>query len=133
MRLRAAGVGGAHGIGIALAAGIGAFFILEKLVLWRHCTPRSTQTTAPTTTTTTTATKPQHSWLLVGDSIHNALDGVIIAAAFLTDTKLGHRHQRRHHGPRNPAGSRRLRRPPELRHVREAEPCSGISRPPSPQ
>jgi zinc and cadmium transporter len=27
--------------------------------------------------------------VLVGDSIHNALDGVLIAAAFLTDVKLG--------------------------------------------
>ena len=28
---------GAHGIGIALAGGIIAFFVLEKAVLWRHC------------------------------------------------------------------------------------------------
>ena len=27
--------------------------------------------------------------MLVGDSIHNALDGVLIAAAFLTDVRLG--------------------------------------------
>jgi zinc and cadmium transporter len=30
------GPGGAHSIGIALVAGLGVFFIIEKLVLWRH-------------------------------------------------------------------------------------------------
>ncbi|TLY60401.1 MAG: ZIP family metal transporter, partial [Gammaproteobacteria bacterium] len=35
-----AGVGpaGAHGIGIALVLGLGIFFVIEKLVLWRHAT-----------------------------------------------------------------------------------------------
>jgi zinc transporter ZupT len=30
------GPAGAHGIGVALVAGLGVFFIIEKLVLWRH-------------------------------------------------------------------------------------------------
>jgi zinc and cadmium transporter len=30
------GVGGAHAIGVALVVGLGVFFIIEKLVLWRH-------------------------------------------------------------------------------------------------
>ena len=30
------GPGGAHSIGIALVVGLGVFFIIEKLVLWRH-------------------------------------------------------------------------------------------------
>ena len=34
--VESAPAGSAHGIGIALTAGIGVFFILEKLVLWRH-------------------------------------------------------------------------------------------------
>ena len=29
--------GNTHGVGLALAGGIIAFFILEKMVLWRHC------------------------------------------------------------------------------------------------
>ena len=33
----AAGPGRTQGIGIALVAGIIAFFMLEKMVLWRHC------------------------------------------------------------------------------------------------
>jgi zinc and cadmium transporter len=34
--VEAVGPGGAHGIGVALVAGLGVFFIIEKLVLWRH-------------------------------------------------------------------------------------------------
>jgi zinc and cadmium transporter len=30
------GPGGAHAIGVALVVGLGVFFIIEKLVLWRH-------------------------------------------------------------------------------------------------
>src|SRR5262249_60948208 len=30
------GPGGAHAIGAALVVGLGVFFIIEKLVLWRH-------------------------------------------------------------------------------------------------
>src|SRR5579871_2539327 len=30
------GSGGAHSIGAALVVGLGVFFIIEKLVLWRH-------------------------------------------------------------------------------------------------
>jgi zinc transporter ZupT len=34
--MQSVGPGGAHGIGIALVVGLGVFFIIEKLVLWRH-------------------------------------------------------------------------------------------------
>ncbi len=34
--MEAVGPGGAHSIGTALVAGLGVFFIIEKLVLWRH-------------------------------------------------------------------------------------------------
>ena len=75
-------------IGVALVAGIGVFFVLEKLLLWRHCHADECETHAPGT--------HQHGrdratgvLVLVGDAIHNALDGVLIAAAFLTSTRLG--------------------------------------------
>ena len=55
--------------------------------------------------------------VLVGDSIHNALDGVLIGAAFLTDVKLGIVTAHCRDGARNPAGNRRLRRAAELGHV----------------
>jgi zinc and cadmium transporter len=34
--MQSVGPGGAHGIGVALVLGLGVFFIIEKLVLWRH-------------------------------------------------------------------------------------------------
>jgi zinc transporter ZupT len=34
--MQSVGPGGAHGIGVALVVGLGVFFIIEKLVLWRH-------------------------------------------------------------------------------------------------
>lgn len=84
-----AGVSGAHGIGVALAAGIGAFFILEKLVLWRHSHSEEYADHGAHHHHHDHRDKASAFLVLVGDSIHNALDGVIIAAAFLTDTKLG--------------------------------------------
>ncbi len=73
-------------IGAAVLAGIGLFFVLEKLVLWRHCHHADCETHSP---------HEQHrdraaGWIvLFGDGVHNAFDGVLIAAAFLTDVKLG--------------------------------------------
>jgi zinc transporter ZupT len=34
--MQSVGPGGAHAIGVALVIGLGVFFIIEKLVLWRH-------------------------------------------------------------------------------------------------
>jgi zinc and cadmium transporter len=73
-------------IGAAVLAGIGLFFILEKLVLWRHCHSQGCETHAPDPSQRDRAA----GWIvLIGDGVHNAFDGVLIAAAFLTDTRLG--------------------------------------------
>ena len=61
-----------------LLAGILAFFILEKLVLLRHCHTDECQVHG--------ATAPL---VLIGDAFHNFIDGAIICAAVLTSVPLG--------------------------------------------
>lgn len=73
-------------IGLALVAGIFAFFVLEKFVLWRHCHQEDCEPHSPTQHH---RDKASAALILTGDSIHNALDGVLIAAAFMTDVSLG--------------------------------------------
>ncbi|MGQ0834051.1 MAG: ZIP family metal transporter [Gammaproteobacteria bacterium] len=79
-----AGPGRAHEIGIALASGIGLFFVLEKFVLWRHCHAEQWEGDHVHARAHASGVL-----VLVGDAFHNVLDGVLIAAAFLTDIKLG--------------------------------------------
>lgn len=81
-----AGPAGYGKVGVALLGGIALFFILEKLVLWRHCHEDHCETHAPD--------HDQHrqapgTMLLVGETMHNVLDGVLIAAAFLINVNLG--------------------------------------------
>jgi zinc and cadmium transporter len=95
-----AGVAGAHAIGLTLIAGLGVFFVIEKLVLWWHI--RGEEETdaqqahrhgahAPHSHAAHSHRRDRASGVLVlvGDSLHNALDGVLIAAAFLTSVSLG--------------------------------------------
>ena len=69
--------------------GILLFFILEKLVLWRHCHHEHCEAHE------LLAREHSHDhgrsglMITVGDTFHNFVDGVIIAAAFLTDMHLG--------------------------------------------
>ncbi len=81
------GVDDFHEIFLAVLLGLLGFFLLEKLVLWRHChsdhcvahTPHNHEENAGAT-----------GWMiLIGDGLHNFVDGVLIAAAFMTDTHLG--------------------------------------------
>jgi zinc and cadmium transporter len=78
--------GGTHGIGIALVGGIVVFFVLEKLVLWRHCHVDACEAHGPTEHHRARASATLILW---GDAFHNVLDGVLIAAAFMTDPHLG--------------------------------------------
>jgi zinc and cadmium transporter len=67
--------------------GILLFFVLEKLVLWRHCHHQSCEAHEPP------GAGYDHGrsgmMIMVGDTFHNFVDGVIIAAAFITDVRLG--------------------------------------------
>jgi len=87
--METAGADGAHGVGLALAAGIGVFFVLEKLVLWRHSHSEEYADHGAHHHHHEHREQASAMLVLVGDAIHNALDGVLIAAAFLTDVRLG--------------------------------------------
>jgi zinc and cadmium transporter len=86
--VRAVGIERVDVIGIALAAGIGVFFLLEKFLLWRHCHADDCETHAPHDHGRE-RDRAAGILVLVGDGVHNAIDGVLLAATFLTDVRLG--------------------------------------------
>jgi len=75
-----------HVIPMAVLLGLLGFFLLEKLVLWRHCHADHCEVHAPDQQSRDHSTGTM---ILIGDGLHNFLDGILIAAAFLTDIHLG--------------------------------------------
>jgi len=79
--------GEAHKVAFSILGGIFGFFVLEKLLLYRHCHTEHCEV------------HDQHgaahdhgrsgTLIVVGDTVHNFVDGVLIAAAFLQSTELG--------------------------------------------
>lgn len=70
--------------------GIFSFFILEKLVLWRHCHTEHCEVHGALAGDGHGHDHGRSGLMItVGDTIHNFVDGVMIAAAFLMDVKLG--------------------------------------------
>ena len=75
-----------HTVALSILGGILVFFLLEKLLLWRHSHDEHE-----------VAHVGGHvhdqgrsgALIVVGDTIHNFLDGILIAAAFLQSTELG--------------------------------------------
>jgi zinc and cadmium transporter len=72
---------------MTILAGILLFFVLEKLVLWRHCHEEHCESHEP----------HEHGhdhgrsgmMIMIGDTLHNFVDGIVIAAAFMADINLG--------------------------------------------
>lgn len=63
---------------LTVLGGIISFFLLEKFVLWRHCHVETCDVHATA-----------GPLILLGDAFHNFVDGIVIAAAFLSSMSLG--------------------------------------------
>src|SRR3989339_428065 len=59
--------------------GIIIFFILEKIICWRHCHIPTSENHP----------HPVGIMNLVGDAFHNFLDGILVAGAFMVNTQMG--------------------------------------------
>ena len=66
-------------ISIYVMVGIGFFFIIEKFIHWRHChIPHSKEHIHPFAMMN-----------LLGDGVHNFIDGIIIGASYLASIPVG--------------------------------------------
>lgn len=109
--LESPGVDGAHHVLIAVLLGLLGFFLLEKTVIWRHCHAEECEVHGGASVAGATEGHIGHAHahgahahhdrierartaaagklILIGDGIHNLVDGVLIGAAFLTSVELG--------------------------------------------
>jgi len=76
----------AAAVSATVLVGILLFFTLEKLLLWRHCHHDHCEVHEPHELD---ANRRSGLMIMIGDTFHNFVDGIIIAAAFLTDVNLG--------------------------------------------
>ncbi len=73
----------------AVLGGILLFFTLEKLLLWRHCHHDHCEAHDPAEPGKPGDHGRSGTMIMVGNTFHNFVDGIIIAAAFLADVHLG--------------------------------------------
>jgi zinc and cadmium transporter len=74
-----------HQISLIVLVGILVFFILEKLLVWRHCHGSHCENHSPVVNHDV----KKGSILIIGDCFHNFIDGILIASAFIVDINLG--------------------------------------------
>lgn len=90
-----------HDLGLTILIGVLVFFLLEKMVIWRHCHAEDCDVHGHAhghsdAHSKTAAQTPEHAHnpaagtlILLGDGLHNFVDGILIAAAFMTDIHVG--------------------------------------------
>lgn len=88
-----------HTITFAVLAGLLGFFVLEKLVIWRHCHTSDCEVHGHGDSHSHAVSQSLDmdevlrvaagKLILIGHGIHSLVDGVLIAAAFLIDIRLG--------------------------------------------
>ena len=78
-----------HALCATMLAGLIAFFVLEKLAVMRHSHHHEGDGHDHHHGHDRDEAGPGGTLILVGDTIHNFADGVLVAAAFMADTSLG--------------------------------------------
>ncbi len=86
-----------QGTALTILLALLGFFVLEKLVLWRHCHEELCEAHDPHAVPVPPAPIAAHQhdhgrsglMIMIGDTFHNFVDGVLIAAAFLADFQVG--------------------------------------------
>lgn len=66
-------------VSLGVISGIVVFFILEKFIYWHHCHDLTCEH----------GQRPYAYMNLIGDGVHNLIDGMIIAGSFMADVTLG--------------------------------------------
>ena len=87
--------GDASGTGRVILFGLLGFFVLEKLEIWRHCHVEEVEGGQGIKVVHLHDHGADHDHgrsgllIVVGDTFHNFVDGVLIASAFMADIRLG--------------------------------------------
>lgn len=83
-------IGDAKRVALGAVSAVVVLFILERFLWWYHHHRTHSEEHTESIDHPETSSNPEKAYLLlVGDALHNFVDGTLIAAAFLTDFSLG--------------------------------------------